>query len=300
MRQCMWGPLTRMRIHNEEFGCPSFDERDPYGPICMQCSECWRPSGYDYIAQMLRSKVDGVLLDRHSHIIDRVAEYCWMSCALYARWVEIYEMALEFQDEPPDFIPCTPANTPRYPQRTVLTIGALPAFDASVHMPKHVEFLARTPPAIRQQEDLERRAREQRFLEECPEAYGLDWSNLVEDPDGRLRLQVMAPPRKAPPRKASPPVKAPPPCFKKAPPPAPRKAYPPVVKAPPPWVQPAMPWPADRTPPRKAPPPKKAPAPVPAQLPPTTLLTIHEARPFGYVQQASSATYFDLTLSDSM
>ena len=91
MRQCMWGPLTRMRIHNEEVGCASLDERDPYGPICMQCSECWRPSGYDYIAQMLRSKVDGVLLARHSHIIDCVAEYCWMSCALYARWVEIYD-----------------------------------------------------------------------------------------------------------------------------------------------------------------------------------------------------------------
>ena len=56
-------------------------------------------------------------------------------------------------------------------------------------MPKHEAFLARTSPST--DEDTERRAREQAFLEAVPEAYGLDLSNLAQDPNGQWRLMVM-------------------------------------------------------------------------------------------------------------
>ena len=187
--QCMWEP---------DEGHVYLHDSDPYGPICFKCCACERPPPYNYTAQVLRSKVADL------KVTDRVAEYSFEACALYARWLQTYSRAREFQDEHPTFTPATAGLTME--QRKLLIIAEAPSRQEQVQEAlgafadpvwtfyKKETSLARTSHASMgaYHEDLERRAREQAFLEECPEAYGLDLTNLVEGPDGQLRLMVMA------------------------------------------------------------------------------------------------------------
>ena len=170
MAQCMWGPLDEGHV--------SLHDSDPYGPICFKCCACDRPPPYNYIEQVLRSNVDG------SKITGRVAEYGFEACALYARWLQIYSMGLEFQDEHPILTP----RIAEAPSRQEAVQEALPAFEARAHMPIHETFLARTSTPLAKR-------------------------ILAPPPHIAAPLPVHAPP----PFKAPPPVKAPP--TVKAPPP---------------------------------------------------------------------------------
>lgn len=151
IKLCMWGPL-------DEYRYPSLHESDTYGAICFKCCALDRPPQYDYISRLWRRIA---LVARAAEasitypITDRVAEYSFEACTLYARWLEIYSWDYYFQLTPERQLfreAQWKLVMKETPSRQEAVKGALELAEASTapQMPVHEAFLARTSTPVLQ------------------------------------------------------------------------------------------------------------------------------------------------------